>query len=78
MVRPKVAPMVKNPPANAEDVTDTGSIPVKRFPGKDSLEEGVATHSSILACGIPWTEETGRLSGSIGSQRVGHDLSDLA
>ena len=34
---------------------------------EDPLEEGMATHSSILAWRIPWTEESG------GSQRVGHD-----
>ena len=39
---------------------------------EDLLEKGMATHSSILAWRIPWTEETGRLQ-SIGSQRVGHD-----
>ena len=39
---------------------------------EDPLEEGIATHSHILAWRIPWTEETGRLQ-SIGS-RVGHDL----
>ena len=39
---------------------------------EDFLEKGMATHSSILAWRIPWTEETGRLQ-SIGSQRVGHD-----
>ena len=37
---------------------------------KDSLEEGMATHSSILAWKIPWTEEAGGLQ-SMGS--VGHD-----
>ena len=37
----------------------------------------MATHSSILAWRIPWTEKPGRLQ-SIGSQRVGHDRSDLA
>ena len=36
------------------------------------LEEGMATHSSILAWRIPWTEEAGEPQ-SIGSQRVGHD-----
>ena len=41
------------------------------------MEEGVATHSSILAWKIPWTEEPGGLQ-SMGSQRVGHDQSDLA
>ena len=37
-----------------------------------SLEEGMATHSYILAWRIPWTEEPGGLQ-SMGSQRVGHD-----
>ena len=41
------------------------------------LEEGMATHSSILAWRIPWTEEPGRLQ-SLGSHRVGHNWSDLA
>ena len=39
---------------------------------EDPLEEGMATHSSILAWRIPWTEEPGRPH-SLGSQRVGHD-----
>ena len=39
---------------------------------EDPLEKGMATHSSILAWRIPWTEEPGRLE-SMGSQRVGHD-----
>ena len=52
--------MVKNLPANAGDM---GSIPVLgRFP-----EEEMATHSSILAWEIPWTEEPDRLQ-SVGSQ----------
>ena len=38
---------------------------------EDPLEEGMATHSSILAWRIPWTEEPGKLQ-SMGSQRVGH------
>ena len=42
-----------------------------------ALEKEMATHSSIFACRIPGTEEPGRLP-SIGLQRVGHDLSDLA
>ena len=41
--------------------------------GRDYLlDEEMATHSSILACKIPWTEELGGLQ-SMGSQRVGHD-----
>ena len=39
---------------------------------EDPLEKGIATHSSILAWEIPWTEEPGGLQ-SIGSKRVGHD-----
>ena len=39
---------------------------------EDSLEKGVATHSSILTWRILWTEEPGELQ-SIGSHRVGHD-----
>ena len=40
---------------------------------EDPLEKEMATHSSILAWRIPWTEEPGRLQ-STGSQRVGLDL----
>ena len=50
--------MVKKPPANTRDIRDM-----------DLMEEGVATHSSILAWRIPWTEEPGGLQ-SMGSQRV--------
>ena len=39
---------------------------------KELLEEGMATHSSILAWRIPWTEDPGGLQ-FMGSQRVGHD-----
>ena len=49
--------MVKNLPANAEDTGDECSIPgLGRI-----LEEEMATHSSILAWRIPWTEEPGGL-----------------
>ena len=54
--------MVKNPPANAGDV---GLIPgLKRSPGKE-----MATHSSILAWEISWTEEPAGLQSMV-SQRV--------
>ena len=43
---------------------------VKSLSWEDSLEEGMATHSSILAWRIPWTEEPGGLQ-SMGSQGVG-------
>ena len=57
--------MVKNLPAMQE-------IQVRSLGQEDPLENGMATHSSILAWKIPWTEEPGRLQ-SMGSQRVGHD-----
>ena len=44
---------------------------------KNPLEEGMETHSSILAWGMPWTEKPSELQ-STGSQRAGHDWSDLA
>ena len=55
--------VVKNTPANPGDVR------VQSLGRGDLLEDGMATHSSILAWRIPWTEEAGRLQ-SIGSQRV--------
>ena len=64
----QVVPVVNNPPANAGDLRDLGSIPgLGRSPG-----EGMAIHSSILAWRIPWTKEPGGLQ-SMGLQRVGHD-----
>ena len=60
--------MVKNSPANAEDIGDTHSI----LGQEDPLEKEMATHSSILALEIPWTKEPGGLQ-FIESQRVSHD-----
>ena len=60
--------LLKNLPANLGDGGDMDSIPGQ----EDPLEEAMATHSRILACKIPWTEELGRLQ-FIGSRRVGHD-----
>ena len=60
--------MVKNPPTNAGDVRDMGSIPGL---GR-SLEEGMTTHSSIPAWRIPRTEEAGGLQ-SMGWERVRHN-----
>ena len=55
----------KESTCNAEDLS--------LIPGwEDPLEKGMATHSSILAWRIPWTEESGRLQ-SMGSQRVGYN-----
>ena len=58
--------MVKKPPAYAGDVDFYPWI------GKIPLEKEMATHSSIPAWRIPWTEEPGRLQ-SMGLQRVRHD-----
>jgi len=59
---------VKNPPA----MQKMQKIWVQFLVHKDPLEKGMATHSSILAWRIPWTEEPGGLQ-SMESQRVGHD-----
>ena len=59
-----VAQTVKNKPA----VWETW---VPSLGWEDPLEEGMATHSGILAWRIPWTEEAGELQ-SMGSQRVEH------
>ena len=61
--------------ASACNEGDLGLTPGKesgRSPGEDPLEKELATHSSILAWRIPWSEKTGGLQ-STGLQRVGHD-----
>ena len=60
--------IVKNPPAKQE----TQETQVQSLGREDPLEEKMATHSSILAWKIPWTEEPGGLQ-STGSQRVRHN-----
>ena len=62
-----MAQWVKNLPAMQES-QETWVQPLGQ---DDSLEEGMETHSSILAWRIPWTEKPGRLK-SKGSQRAGH------
>ena len=57
--------MVKNLPAMQE-------TQVQSLGQEDPLEEEMATHSSILAWRIPWTEKPGGLQ-SMGSRTVGHD-----
>ena len=64
----QVALVVKNLPANARNTGDAGSIPGSGI----SPGEGMATHSSILAWRIPWTEEPGGLC------PLGHKESDTA
>ena len=51
---------------------ETQEMWVQSLGQADSLEQGMATHSSILAWRIPWTEEPGEPQ-SMGPQRVGHD-----
>ena len=60
--------MVKNPPATQETW-------VQFLGWEDPLEKGIATHSSILAWEIPWTEEPGKLQ-STRSQKSHIQLSD--
>ena len=60
-----IAQLVKNPPARQETW-------VQSLGWEDTLEKGTATHSSILAWRILWTEKPGRLH-SMESQRAGHD-----
>ena len=60
-----VAQMVKNPPAMWETW-------VPSLGWEDPLKKGMATHSSLLAWRISWTEESGGLQ-SMGLQRAGHD-----
>ena len=60
-----VAQVVQNPPEMLETW-------VQSLGWKDPQEKETATHSSVLAWRIPWTEEPGRLQ-SLGLQRVGHD-----
>ena len=60
-----MAQLVKNLPAMRETW-------VQPLGWEDPLEKGKATHSSVLAGKIPWTEDPGALQ-SMGLQRVGHD-----
>ena len=60
--------MVKNSSANAGDKRDA----VRSLGPEDPLEEGMASHSSVLAWRVPWTEESGGLQFT-GLQRVQHD-----
>ena len=66
----QVALVVKNPPPIAGHIRDETQI--QSLGREDPLEEGMATHSSILAWRIQWKEEPGGLQ-STGSQRDEHD-----
>ena len=63
-----IAQLVKKLPATQE----TQETEARSWDQEDPLEEGMATHSSILGWRSPWTEEPGRLQ-STELQRVGHD-----
>ena len=65
MRAPLVAQTVKNSAAMQE-------TQIQSLGWEDPLQKGMATHSSILAWRIPWTEESGRLQ-SMELQRVRHD-----
>ena len=58
---------------NSLEGQETQETWVRSLDREDPLEKEMATHSSILAWKIPWTEEPGRLQ-FMGSQRVGHHL----
>jgi len=60
-----VVQMIQNPPAMQETW-------VQSLGWEDSLEKEMASHSSIIAWRIPWTEEPGRIQ-SMGLQRVRHE-----
>ena len=61
-----VVQQVKNPPANAGDVSSIPGL-------EDPLEKEMATHTSTLAWKIPWTEKAGGLQ-SIEVKKSRHDL----
>ena len=65
-----VAEMIKNLPAMQENWAQSLGL-------DDTLEKGIATHSSILPWRIPWTDESGRLW-SMKLQRVRHNLSNTS
>ena len=60
-----MAQLVRNLPAIEETL-------IRSLGWEDSLEKGMATHSSILAWRIPWTEESSELQ-SMGLKRVGYN-----
>ena len=70
----KVSLVLKNLPASASDIRE---ILVQPLGWEDPLEEVMAIHFSILAWGIPWTEEPHSVQ-SIVLHRVGHNWRDLA
>ena len=58
--------VVKNPPANAREK----ETQIRSLGQEDSMEEGRATHSSVLARRIPWTEEPGGLQPGVAKSQT--------
>ena len=67
-----MAPWIKNPTA-MQETQEMWETQVQFLGWEDPLEEEMATHSSILAWRIPWSEEPGGLQ-SMGLQSIRHDL----
>ena len=63
--------MVQNPPASTGATGER--LWLDPWLGKTSMEEEMATSSSLLAWKIPWTEKPGRVRSMAGSQRAGRD-----
>ena len=66
----QVVLVVKSPPASSGDIRDAGLIPDR----EDPLGKEMATHSSILAWRIPWTEKPGRLQAMVSQES---DMSEV-
>ena len=69
---PPLSLVDSEPPGTVKNLPVMQETHVRSLGQKDPLEKGMATHSSILAWRIPWTEELGGLQ-STGSERIGHD-----
>ena len=67
-IRPHWSSLVTQTVKNSPALQETW---IRSLGWEDPLEKGMATHPSILAWTIPWTEEPGKLQ-CMGSQRVGH------
>ena len=71
-VNPPLSLVDSEPPGTVKNLPVMQETHVRYLGQKDPLEKGMATHSSILAWRIPWTEKLGGLQ-STGSERIGHD-----
>ena len=71
-MNPPLSLVDSEPPGTVKNLPVMQETHVRYLGQKDPLEKGMATHSSILAWRIPWTEKLGGLQ-STGSERIGHD-----